>query len=29
MSYSGAFMNKHKNTLGNTSEKADLNVLNI
>lgn len=29
MSYSRAFMNKSKNTLGNTSEKADLIVLNV
>lgn len=29
MSYSRAFMNKSKNILGNTSEKADLIVLNM
>lgn len=29
MSYSGAFRNKHKNMLVNTSEKADLSSLNM
>lgn len=29
MSYSGSFMNKHKNMLGNTFEKADLIFLNM